>query len=234
MSKLALITGSTKGLGLEITKLMLSKGYDVLLSSRNQAQLESLKKELEVKHPQQTVHVHAVNFSDATQTIYYLEQISKLSAKIDVVFNNVGLYLEDDLSEAKDVFDQVMQVNLKCHYLITKRLLPEFLKQNKGYFFTICSALSKQVRIQAASYSIAKHGLYALHKLLVQQTKDTKVKATAFLPGSMNTASWENIQAPRLEFIQPKDVILAIEACLSSSEYAQTDEIILNSKNSQY
>jgi len=233
MSKLAIITGSSKGLGKVIAQHLLLEGYVVMLSGRKAEALQATKKELCSDFPEALIYTNTVDFTNKKQVRDYLSYILNIGVP-EILVNNVGGYAEGDLSSDKDGLDHMISVNVSGSYLMVKGLLGKMLSKKIGHIFTICSLLSKGVRVQAPEYTMSKHALYGMHKVLVEQLKGTKLKATAILPGSINTSSWDGIHAPKNEFVQPDDVAKIIIQALKLSEFAQVDELIVSSKNKLY
>ena len=85
--------------------------------------------------------------------------------------------------------------------------------------------LSKKTRKRAVSYSISKHALYTYTKLLRDDLRNFNVKVTAILPGSTNTSSWDGLDAPVKDFVQPEDVANGVLMAIQSNGMVEELEI---------
>lgn len=228
--KNALVTGSSKGLGKAIAKALAEAGYTPWLSARGKDTLLETAKEIEEQTGVKPV-CHTVDYADQTSVAGYLTEISNV--KFEVLVNNAGIYVPDRLDKNPDLNTQ-MRVNFSAAYQITQSLLPRFVDQQKGHIFNICSVVNRQPRIDAASYTISKFALYGYHQLLHATLKPHKVKVTAFFPASINTASWDGIEAPKHEFVQPEDIAALLITTLHMQSGTVPSEIDLNCINPDF
>lgn len=232
-TKTAIVTGATRGVGRAIALALAANGYELWISARSQEGLMTLKAELEgVSNTEH--HFHALDFSDQKQVASYTNILTVLVEKIDVLVNNAGIYMPDQLLDEESALEKHMQVNFYSAYTMTQAMLPLFEEQESGHIFNICSVVNKQPRAEAASYTISKFALYGYHQLLLQTLKPYKVKVTALLPSSINTSSWDGMEAPKDEFVQPEDIADVVIAALKMKPGTVMNEIELQSINPDY
>src|SRR6187549_3809719 len=93
MKKNAVITGSTKGIGRAILMALAKEGWNVAASSRNLEDLKALQAEVKEVYPQQECLIHVVEFAEKEDTIRYGQDIMALWPKIDLLVNNVGVFV---------------------------------------------------------------------------------------------------------------------------------------------
>ncbi|MEZ4720961.1 MAG: SDR family NAD(P)-dependent oxidoreductase [Flavobacteriales bacterium] len=230
--KNAIVTGSSKGLGKAIAAALSEQGYDVWLSARSMDDLKQLKKELQGKFANQ-VHIHAVDFSDSDATVKYAQTLLQECSSIDVLVNNAGIFIPDELT-MEGSLDLQMKVNFQTAYSITQTLLPTFVENKGGHIFNVCSVVNRKPRTNAASYTISKFALYGYHKVLHQTMLEHGVKVCAFFPSSINTSSWDGMDAPKDEFVQPEDIASMLVNILGMSKGTVPSEIDLASINSDF
>ena len=122
----ACITGASSGIGKEFAVQLAQKGFDLILVARNTGALEELSKNLDVH-----VDILKCDLSSEVQTIELAEQLKK--RKIDMLINNAGFgdvgYF-DETGMAKDM--DMINVNIRAVHILLKKLLPVFLKRDKG------------------------------------------------------------------------------------------------------
>jgi short-subunit dehydrogenase len=81
------------------------------------------------------------------------------------------------------------------------------------------------VRRRAVSYTISKQALYTYTKILREEMRRSNVKVTAILPGSTNTSSWDGLDAPVDDFVQPEDVANGVIMAINSNGMVEDLEI---------
>ena len=231
--KNAIVTGSTKGMGRSIAEKLSSDGYKVWISARNQKELEAAKNEIEAKTGND-VMIHAIDFSSQDQIERYAEEILKTGETIDVLVNNVGVYIPDNLKDDEIKLDMQMAVNFYAPYYLTQKLLQKFEAQKEGSIFNICSVVNRKPRVDGASYTISKFAFWGYHKLLHQTLLPLGIKVTGFFPSSINTSSWDGMDAPKDEFVQPEDVAEMISTILTMKRGTVPSEIDLVAINPDF
>ncbi len=229
MAKLAIITGASRGIGKAVAESLYFKGYDIVICSRKIDDLKKMKHDLKHQKTDGEVYCFAHDLSKQNEAKEFANAILDLKYKPHILVNNVGLYREGDY-----LLDEMLNINLKAPYTLTKSLLPAMLNNKNGYIFNIGSILCEEVRAEAADYTIAKHAFYAFHKLLVKKTRDTGVHTTIIMPGSVNTSSWDNVKADKDEFVQATDIAKTIIHILGLSKSCLVSEVKITPLNSNY
>lgn len=233
LMKNAIVTGASKGLGRSIAEVLAAKGYRVWISARNADALVEAKATIEAASSGK-VEVEIIDFADLEAVRAYAEKLSEACETIDVLVNNVGIYQPDKLTDEQTTFDLQMAVNFHAPYALTQALLPRFEQQKFGHIFNICSVVNRFPRVEAASYTISKFALWGYHKLLHSTLLPMGIKVCAFFPASINTASWDGLEAPKQDFVQPEDMAAMIAAILEMKRGTVPSEIDLASINPDY
>lgn len=231
-SKLAIVTGATRGLGREFAKSLAAEGYDLLLTASSDKSILSAAGAFD-SFTNIKVSWFAVDFSNQNQVVAFAEMLQNLP-RVDVLVNNAAVYQPDQLLDEGVDFEPQFQVNFRAAYTITQSLLPLFGAQQFGHIFNVCSVVNRHPRMEAASYTISKFALYGYHQLLAQTMKPHKVKVTAFLPSSINTSSWDGVEAPKDEFVQPEDIAKLMITTLQMQFGTHVSEIELQSINPDF
>ena len=222
----AIVTGATKGIGKAITMALAEEGYDLGLGARNLSELDYLSKEIKALHPDLEVITKSADFSQKHETRNFADTFIHYWGDIDVLVNNVGKYEEDSLDNfSESNLKSLFNINFYSALRLTQPFLPEFKRRKSGHIINICSVLSKQSRNHAVSYSFSKQALYTYTKMLREELRTYNVKVTAILPGSTNTASWDGLEAPVHEFVQPIDVANGVIMALNSNGMVEELEI---------
>src|SRR5690606_26277539 len=111
-NKVALVTGATKGMGKAISFALVKEGYTLIACARKQDTLEQLQNDIKDISPDANVHIHACDFLNPAQLEDLLQWVDRSSLHVDVLVNNVGLFIPGHLlEEAPDMLAKHMQVN---------------------------------------------------------------------------------------------------------------------------
>jgi 3-oxoacyl-[acyl-carrier protein] reductase len=225
----AIVTGATKGIGRAIAVKLAESGYNVSVCSRNEQELCSFVKELEL------FGIRAVGMatdcSNKEEIKTFCEFTVTKLGDIDVLVNNVGTFLPASLMDEEDeAFEKQLLLNLNAAYYFSKFFGKIMVRRQSGHIFNICSIASKQVVENAGSYCVTKSAMLSLNNVLRQELAQYNVKVTAFLPGSTLTASWEGTSLPKEAFVQPEDIADTLHTILNLSTGVNVDEVILTPK----
>lgn len=220
------VTGGTKGIGKAIITKFAEQGFDVAVCSRNNSDLENLKKEL--AHKGIKVFAEPIDISDKAQVKKFAENILNEFDTIDILVNNAGVFIPGKISTEEDTdFETQMHTNLFSAYYLTRELIGKIKNQKQGHIFNICSTASITPYINGGSYCISKYALYGMTKVLREEMKEFGVKVTAILPGATLTASWEGTDLPPERFVPPVDVAEALWSAYNTSPSTVIEEILI-------
>jgi gluconate 5-dehydrogenase len=186
----ALITGSGRGLGWEMTKGLAEAGARVLLHGRDRSRLEPRLSELRSRG----FAADTLVFDMADRTAMKAE-IAKAHA-IDVLVHNVGErdrrpFLEID----PDAFARLVDVDLTAAHALVHLLLPGMIERRWGRLIMVTSIVAELAVPNASSYATAKGGLAALTRALASEFGAKGVTANALSPGFFATETNEQLVA---------------------------------------
>ncbi|MGL4382537.1 MAG: beta-ketoacyl-ACP reductase [Bacilli bacterium] len=178
-NKVALVTGAANGIGQEIALVFAKQGALVIACDVNPINCASdniIGYQLDVTNPQQIETV--VN-----------EVISKYQ-RIDVLVNNAGITKDALTSKMSDeMFDQVINVNLKGVFNLTRAIGPLMVKQGQGSIINISSVVGEYGNIGQANYAASKAGVIGMSKTWAKEfaMKGQQVRVNAIAPGYIMT-----------------------------------------------
>ena len=226
----AVITGATKGIGKAVALKLAQHGYNLAICARTETDLISLQKELEPSG----VKVLAIraDCSIKADVNSFFEKVSSVFTTIDVLVNNAGIFLNENiLDQTDESFEFQQRLNVNAAYYFSKYFGKIMREQRSGNIFNICSIASKEVIENAGAYTVTKTALLSLNNVLRKELSAHHVKVTAILPGSTLTASWAGTTISAHHFVQPEDIANALYAILNLSAGVNVDEIVLTPLN---
>lgn len=176
-----LITGASSGIGRDMARYLSKLGYELVLVSRNEEELNKLKEELKTK-----VEVIAMDLS-IKENCYKLYEEAK---DIDILINNAGFgvfgkFVETDLE--KEV--NLIQTNVTAVHILTKLYLKDMVKKDKGHILNVASIAGFMPGPLMAAYYASKNYVVTLTRSINKELKKSKsnVKLSLLCPGPVNT-----------------------------------------------
>ena len=182
--KVAVVTGSTSGIGLGIARALAAEGADILLNGFGDAgEIEKLRKELAATHG---VRV-AYNGADMSKPDKVENMIGTATAelgRVDILVNNAGIQHTAPVHEfPPELWEAIIAINLSAAFHAARAVLPQMYGRNWGRIINIASAHGLVASVQKAGYVAAKHGLVGLTKVVALESAATGVTCNAICPG---------------------------------------------------
>jgi len=184
---LAVVTGASAGLGLDMARLLARRGYDVVLAARSVDRLESVRDEIESEIGT-TAYVAAHDLSSEAGVDRLLQEVASLDRPVDFLANNAGLgvhgpYLETDpASEAA-----MIQVNVVSLVRLTRALLPAMVDRGSGRVLQVASTAGFMPGPVMATYYATKAFVLSYSDALAEELRGTGVTVTCLCPGPTRT-----------------------------------------------
>ena len=233
-NKIAVVTGGSQGIGLEICKKFAENGANIVIVDINPPEkLESAVQEIAGFGTQ--VKAYQCNVSDSAQVAEVCKQILTDFGSVDILVNNAGITKDNlilRMSEAD--FDAVIDVNLKGAFYMTKNFYRPMMKKKYGKIINISSVSGLFGNIGQANYAASKAGIIGLTKSTAKELAAKGVCCNAIAPGFIMTSMTTNFQdneelkksIPAGHFGKPEDVAaLALFLASSQSDFI-TGEVI--------
>ncbi len=209
--KTILITGASRGIGLEIAKYFKDGGFDVYITGRHKEILKKLCDENNFKG------FAAIDLfcDNAAEKLF-----NELNINIDILINNAGVYFYSPIEEMKknDIINSV-KLNTLVPYELTRLVIPHMKKQNWGRIINIGSISGIMGEAYASVYSMTKASLTGLTKSLALELAQNNITVNIINPGWVDTqlinneALEENFSKeeiietiPQRRFVTPKEI----------------------------
>jgi NAD(P)-dependent dehydrogenase (short-subunit alcohol dehydrogenase family) len=220
MSRSALVTGGSSGIGLAIAQFLRDEGYDLTLVSRTSEKIEAAAAELGAAPV-------AANIADPDDCARAVAAHQERFGRLDVLVNSAGVGiggLVEDLDLKK--LDLQLDINLRGLFLVTQAAIP-LLRETRGWIFNLASIAGTLPTPGLATYGATKAAVIALTRSLNAELDAAGVRAIAICPGFVDTpmAQWSGLE--REEMIRPEDCAEVVRMCLRLSPTARIPQVVI-------
>src|ERR1700719_2254956 len=183
MSKVWLITGSSRGLGRALAEAVLAAGHRLVATARNPAQLADL-----VERYRDRIRAVALNVTDDRAADHAVQSAVDAFGRVDVLVNNAGY---GDVNSIEDTsladFRAQIETNLFGVIIVTKATIPLMREQGKGHIIQFSSIRGRVGALGRAPYSAAKWGIEGFSEVLAKEVGPPGIKVTIIEPGGFRT-----------------------------------------------
>jgi 2-deoxy-D-gluconate 3-dehydrogenase len=191
--KLALVTGSSSGIGLAIATALAESGSDIIGVS-----LEASAPDLEkaVAKAGKKCYYYTCDFSKRDSLYAFIEKVKADHSKIDILINNAGHILRKPAAEHPDEFwDTIININLNAQFILTREIGKRMVEQRSGKIVFTCSLLSFQGGVFVPGYAASKAGVSSLLKAFANEWAQHGVNVNGVAPGYIATNNTAQLRA---------------------------------------
>ena len=202
--KIALVTGSTHGLGMAMAKGLGHAGATIIING-NSSQPKIDEAVLEFKNEGITAFGYKFNVAIESEVIAAISKIEIEVGPIDILINNAGIIKRIPLIEMEVAdFKEVVDIDLVSPFIVSKHVAKGMIARQQGKIINICSMMSELGRNGVGAYAAAKGGLKMLTKNMATEWAKHNVQVNGIGPGYFATSQTEPIRVdghPFNEFI---------------------------------
>lgn len=192
--KKVLITGASRGIGAKMAEVFGSLNAELLLCDLPSQQkiLEEMASVLLI--PQEKIHLYSVDVRDIGTIKIMMEQIKRDNLSVDVLINNAGInsYLSPFELQEKQ-WDDIMDVNLKGTFFMTRAVSEAFLIESKGNIISIASQHGVVANYNRVHYCASKAGIIQMTKALALEWSKFSVRVNCISPTFVETKENHNL-----------------------------------------
>lgn len=208
--KNAIVTGASKGIGLEIVKILVTKGVNVVGWSRSAPEFESASFR----------SIRADVGDEKSVEKAYRQSVEFLGEDIHFLVNNAGYGVFgafEDMSNSD--WMGMFQTNVHGIFHVTKRVIPRMKAMDFGHIINVSSIAGKNPVKSAVGYASTKHAVTGLSHSLFMELRDFGIKVSCIYPGSVKTGFFDDIDEIQAnEFMmKPYDVAKTIVSLFETS-----------------
>jgi 3-oxoacyl-[acyl-carrier protein] reductase len=214
----AVVTGSSSGIGRALVEALAARGARVAHCSRRG-----------------TGGGLVCDVRDEAQVADFAERVRRELGTPTIVANNAGIGKFAPVAEMSvEMWDAVIETNLRGMFLVTRAFLPAMLAAGRGAIVNIASSAARTGREGGGAYSASKHGVLGFSKSLMLEVRQRNLRVLAVCPGSVDTEFWlapgiQPIPADRM--LQPEDVAEIVLDTIALPDRAMVSELDIRPTN---
>ena len=186
-NKLALVTGSSRGIGLAIATALAESGADIIgVSSKLEASGSALEKA--VTKAGKKIYAYQCDLSSRDSVYSFLQKVKADHPRIDILINNAGHILRKPVAEhPDDYWDTIININLNAQFILAREIGKRMVEQGSGKIVFTCSLLSFQGGITVPGYAASKGAIASLLKAFANEWAKSGVNVNGVAPGYIAT-----------------------------------------------
>ena len=200
--KVALVTGSSRGIGREIALELARSGYTVIANyNKSTSQAESLQQI--AKESNLNLEIFKADVSKRDEVKNMIEYILNKYKKIDVLINNAGISSFNMFTDISDQeWQKVINTNLYSAFCVTQEALSSMVHNKNGCIINISSVWGLVGSSCETLYSISKAGLDAMTKSLAKELGPSNIRVNSIAPGIIDTDMNKHLSKPELDSLK--------------------------------
>lgn len=186
MSKTALITGATSGIGKATAEILAKNNYKIILCGRREDRMATLSKELSKLT---AVHTLLFDVRDKKAVSESIASLPEAFSTIDILINNAGNAHGLDPIQTGDLddWDAMIDINVKGLLYVSKAIIPQMIARKSGHIINIGSTAAKEVYPNGNVYCATKHAVDALNQGMRMDLNPFGIRVGAIHPGMVQT-----------------------------------------------
>jgi len=220
--KVAIITGSSKGIGQAIANHLAEAGASVVVNSRSLKEAQVVSEQIG-----DGAIAIAADVGDPLACQVLIDKTIEQFGRLDILVNNAGLGVIKPISEMTIEEWQIqIDVNLGGVFYCSKAALPHLTATGDGFIINIASLASRNPFVGGTGYNASKFGVLGLTEAMMLDVRNNDVRVSIVMPGSVNTGFRQHQQSPERTWkLESEDCATAVLQVLSYPKEAHVSRI---------
>jgi NAD(P)-dependent dehydrogenase (short-subunit alcohol dehydrogenase family) len=220
--KVCLITGAGSGIGQASAKLFASEGAHVVIADVDDRGARSTVAAIRRAGGKATAE--HVDVTSESETVAMADRVARRHKRIDVLFNNAGISGVGDVMETSPgLFDEVMRVNVRGVYLMSRAVVPHMIKQKSGSIINMSSCIAEIGLARRVSYAASKGAVLAMTKSMQVDVAPHGIRVNALLPGTILTPFVERYL--KESYADPEEGLASIRKRQLTDELGRPEDV---------
>lgn len=187
MSKIAIVTGASKGIGREIAK-QLAKNQIQVIANYNHSEKEAIKLKQELEKENIIIDIVKADLSKREEARKLVQFVLEKYHKIDILINNAGISEYKIFTDETDEdWNKIINTNLYSAFVMSQEVIPNMVHHKNGCIINISSIWGIVGASLEVLYSISKAGMNGMTKALAKELGPSNIRVNAIAPGVINT-----------------------------------------------
>jgi 3-oxoacyl-[acyl-carrier protein] reductase len=206
-SKVAIVTGGTKGIGRAIAEALVNEGVSVCVSARSRSEIDDAVVAMRALGTGQATGVVA-DVCNYSQVKAIFELVESQFGGLDILINNAGIGIFQTVEEMPvEDFRSVMETNVFGVFYCCHEAIPRMKQRGGGYIINVSSLAGTNAHPRMAAYNASKFGLNGFSEALMQEVRHDNIKVSYIMPGSVNTDFGGDVPDDSKSWqLQPSDI----------------------------
>lgn len=226
MKKIAIVTGASNGIGKAVAKDLANQHYHVILIARSEDKLKAVQNDIIANQGEASYYV--LNVADGTAVKNVIADIAKKFGRIDVLFNNAGIYRLGTSDLSFEEMNEVIQINLLGAMYVANAVAAYMKSQKSGYILNVSSLAGKRGVPTSGVYCASKFGLVGYNEALFKELLPYGVIVTAICPSTVATDMTKTMALNQSLMITVDDIVKTVNYLLGLSATAAVPEVLIS------
>lgn len=189
--KVAIIVGSTSGMGRDTAYVFAEEGAKVVVTGRNEERAKEVVKKIRANGG--TAEYVIVDITDRDSLLNIVDFTLEKFGTVDILYNNAGqLSTTDTMDITLDEWDKVIQTNVTAALILSQKVAPIMKEKGKGVIINTSSIAGTSARWGKVAYATTKHAMNGLTRALAREL-GPEIRVNAILPGAISTAMLDSV-----------------------------------------
>jgi NAD(P)-dependent dehydrogenase (short-subunit alcohol dehydrogenase family) len=225
--QVAVVTGAGRGIGAAIARTLAGLGARAVVCGRSRAPLEATATAIQNAGGESSVMECDVGDRRSVESL--AERVERTFGRVDILVNNAGVGGSGGPLHqlAPEVWDQVLNTNLRGAYYCIRSFAPLMIRARGGHIINISSIAGKNALPNGAAYAASKWGLNGLSYSVAEELRAYNIRVSVICPGSTHTEFSPHPGKSAEKMLQPDDVAHAVAMIVTQAPQSFASEIVL-------
>jgi len=225
-SKVAIVTGASRGIGRAISVALAQEAATVVLAARSIQKLQETADKVTEAGGKAEIVVTELTEEESIKNL--VKTTSEKFSRLDILVNNAGVTHSAKLEQtATEDWERCMQVNARAPFILCREALPLLKKSQAGYIINIASVVGVKGYPLQSAYTSSKHALRGMTISLSEELKGSNIRVHLLCPGGVDTDLVQKVRPDikKVELMQPEEIAELVLYLVTHKGNAVIDEL---------